>query len=129
LRAHDPPETTTGCTGVDVGACEGALSPSGPVCGGGDVAALPGEERVSPDEDDGDADEPPVAIGRPWKVFAAINASAPESATAPKTRRRVTDEIRRSPAFRAVTALSSATSRGIRVPIGLRVCTPRRKSS
>jgi hypothetical protein len=50
----------------------------------------------------------------PWKAFAAISASAPESTTTAAAVQRVTAEIRRSPASRAMTARRVAVSTALR---------------
>jgi hypothetical protein len=48
----------------------------------------------------------------PWKALAAISASPPDSATTPAATQRVTAEIRRRPASRAIMARRVAVSSG-----------------
>jgi hypothetical protein len=49
---------------------------------------------------------------RPWKACAAISASAPVSTTTPAVTQRVTAQIRRRPASRALIARRVAVSSG-----------------
>ncbi len=48
----------------------------------------------------------------PWKAFAAISASAPESATTAAATQRVVAEIRRRPASRRATARCDVRPKG-----------------
>jgi hypothetical protein len=75
------------------------------------------------------ADAGLVVAVRPWKALAAISASAPERAAAPTTVQRVTAEIRRSPASRALAARPAASpgergTRGVNEDIPVCGCRP-----
>ena len=84
---------------------------------GADEAADEGEEEacwLSEVELDGATAfwAPFTVAAWPWKAFAAISASAPETATTPVAIQRVVAEIRRRPASRASTARRAFGSGG-----------------
>src|ERR1019366_4186477 len=98
-RVHEPPETPTGATGVATGAWFAGARP---------VAGLDGVWVA----DTAPVEEEAFASVWPWKAWEAIRASAPERPTTPTITQRVTAEIRRSPASRAITARRLASSAG-----------------